>query len=103
MSQENVEAFKRAFEAINRRDVETLLEELDSEVCPRYTVRSPPSAIGMPNTTVAIGRMRARGTASGAETESPIGSVAEFKNGRGLRSQTYFDPKEALEAAGLSE
>jgi ketosteroid isomerase-like protein len=32
MSQENVEVFKRAFEAINRRDAEALVAELDPEV-----------------------------------------------------------------------
>jgi ketosteroid isomerase-like protein len=32
MSQENVEAFKRGVEAINRGDIEPLLEELDREV-----------------------------------------------------------------------
>jgi ketosteroid isomerase-like protein len=32
MSRENVEAFKRAAEAINRRDIEALLAEVDSEV-----------------------------------------------------------------------
>src|SRR6266508_4602673 len=32
MSQENVEAFERAIEAYNRRDVEALLDELDTEV-----------------------------------------------------------------------
>ncbi|HEX2360244.1 MAG TPA: nuclear transport factor 2 family protein [Solirubrobacterales bacterium] len=32
MSQENVEVFKRAFDAINRRDGEALLSELDPEV-----------------------------------------------------------------------
>ena len=32
MSQENVEAFKRGVDAINRGDVEALLEELDPEV-----------------------------------------------------------------------
>jgi ketosteroid isomerase-like protein len=32
MSQENVEAFKRATEAFNRGDIEALLEELDPEV-----------------------------------------------------------------------
>jgi ketosteroid isomerase-like protein len=32
MSQANVEAFKRAFDAINRRDAEALLSELDPEV-----------------------------------------------------------------------
>jgi ketosteroid isomerase-like protein len=32
MSQENVEGFKRAIAAYNRRDVEALLDELDTEV-----------------------------------------------------------------------
>ena len=32
MSQENVEVFKRASDAINRRDAEALLSELDPEV-----------------------------------------------------------------------
>ena len=32
MSHANVEAFKRAFDAINRRDAEALLSELDPEV-----------------------------------------------------------------------
>ena len=32
MSQENVEVFKRAFDAINRRDAEALVSELDPEV-----------------------------------------------------------------------
>jgi ketosteroid isomerase-like protein len=32
MSQENVEVFKRAFDAINRQDAEALVSELDPEV-----------------------------------------------------------------------
>ena len=32
MSEENVEAFKRAVDAINREDIDKLLEELDPEV-----------------------------------------------------------------------
>ena len=52
---------------------------------------------------VAIGRVRARGTGSEAEIESPHGTVTEFKNGKGVRIRTYLDPKQALEAAGLSE
>jgi ketosteroid isomerase-like protein len=52
---------------------------------------------------VAIGRTRARGKESGAETESPWGGIAEHKDGRAIRIRTYLDPKEALEAAGLRE
>ena len=52
---------------------------------------------------LAIGYLRARGKESGAETESPVGYVVEFKNGKGVRVREYLDPKEALEAAGLEE
>jgi ketosteroid isomerase-like protein len=50
---------------------------------------------------VVIGRLRARGRASGAATESPIGWVVEFKNGKVTWMRDYLDPKEALAAAGL--
>ena len=135
MSQENVEVFKRAFDAINRRDAEGLLSELDPEVewhpailmaiGGKHTVyrghegvrewlrdlyetlsefqAEYPEIRDLGDRTVAIGRVRARGTASEAEIESPHATVVEFKNGKGIRIRTYLDPKEALEAAGLSE
>jgi ketosteroid isomerase-like protein len=52
---------------------------------------------------VAIGRTRTRGKASGADVESPIGFGTEFKNGKAISIRGYLDPKQALEAAGLSE
>ena len=51
---------------------------------------------------VGIGHIRARGTGSGAETESPHAIVADFKDGKVIRVWGYLDPKEALKAAGLS-
>jgi ketosteroid isomerase-like protein len=51
---------------------------------------------------VATGRLHARGRASGAEVESPIGWLVEFRDGRVIRMTDFLDPKEALEAAGLS-
>ena len=135
MSEENVQAFKRATEALNRLDVESLLPELHPEVewhsaiwtalGGERTVYRGHEGIGelirdmhealsemhggyseirdLGDRTVAIGRMRVRGTASGAEIESPFGSVVEYKNGKGIRIRTFLDPKEALEAAGLRE
>ena len=50
-----------------------------------------------------IGRLRARGKESGAEVESPVAYVAEFKNAKAVRVTEYLDPKEALDAAGLRE
>jgi ketosteroid isomerase-like protein len=52
---------------------------------------------------VAIGRTRVRGKASGADVESPIAFVTEVKNGKTISIRGYLDPKEALQAAGLSE
>jgi ketosteroid isomerase-like protein len=52
---------------------------------------------------VASGRIQARGRASGAEVESPISWVVEFRDDRVVRMRDYLDPKEALEAAGLAE
>ena len=135
MSQENVESFTRAFDAINRRDAEALVAELDPEVewhgailmamGGKETVHRGhagvrewlrdlhgtlaefhaeyPDIRDLGDRTVAIGRVRARGSTSEVEIESPHATVAEFKNGKGIRIRTYLDPNEALEAAGLDE
>ena len=52
---------------------------------------------------VTIGHLHGRGKESGADVESPIGYVIDFKSGKIVRYRDYFDPKEALEAAGLRE
>lgn len=54
---------------------------------------------GVGDRVVAVGHMRARGKASGAETETPWAFLAELRQGKGFRIQTYLDPDEALEAA----
>jgi ketosteroid isomerase-like protein len=51
----------------------------------------------------AVGRLQGRGLGSEAGVESPVAYVIELKNGRIIRLEDFFDPKEALEAAGLSE
>ena len=53
--------------------------------------------------TFGIGRIRVRGRESGAEAESPLAVVVDFRDGKATCIRTYFDPEEALEAAGLSE
>jgi ketosteroid isomerase-like protein len=132
MSQANGEAFKRAIEAYNRRDVEALLRELDTEIEWRPVL---PVVLGGDATVyrghdgvrqllrdldevlaerqldfseirqagdqlVAIGNLRIRGKSSGALSESPFGCVAELKNGKLTRIQTYLDPSDALEHLG---
>jgi ketosteroid isomerase-like protein len=135
MSQENVEAFKRAVEAFKRRDVEAFLQDIDPDVewhpglaallegeakmyrgheVYRQLLRNLDEAFAEIDTeyseirdlgdrVLAIGRIRTRGKASGVETESAFCYLTEFRNGKAIRVRTYLDPKEALEAAGLSE
>jgi len=50
---------------------------------------------------LATGRIRTRGKASGAETESAVGVVIDIRDGKSIRVRTYLDPIEAREAAGL--
>ena len=76
------------------RDIDEALADIHLEL---------PEIRDLGDRTVAIGRLRARGKASGAETESPFGCVTEWKNGQATRVLSFLDPKEALEAAGLSE
>ena len=52
---------------------------------------------------VVLGYVRGRGRESGIELDSQYGAVAEFKKGKVIRYRDYFDHREALEAAGLSE
>ena len=54
---------------------------------------------------VAIGHLRTLGKEGPAPRPSLGGGarVAELKDGKPIRIRTYLDPKEALEAAGLSE
>ena len=47
--------------------------------------------------------IRLTGKESGAETESPVGFVADLRDRKAIRIWTYLDPQEALEAAGLRE
>jgi ketosteroid isomerase-like protein len=135
MSEENIEAFKRAIDAGNRRDYEALLEELDPNVewhpgllaslegkptvyrgrdGVREWFRDADGVLGesrmefseirdLDDRIVAFGHYRTRGEASGAETVSQIAYVVEYRNGKATRVQSFLDPEDALEAAGLSE
>ena len=53
--------------------------------------------------TLALGRVRARGGESGAETLSSWGALVEYRNGNAARIWTFLDREAALEAAGLRE
>jgi ketosteroid isomerase-like protein len=50
---------------------------------------------------VALGHWITRGEGSGAEIATPLGLVADFRNGKVIRVRTYLDRQQALEAVGL--
>jgi uncharacterized protein len=52
---------------------------------------------------VVIATMRGRGSASGVEIERRHGSVWTIRDGKAVRFQWFYEPDEALEAAGLRE
>jgi ketosteroid isomerase-like protein len=132
MSEENVEAYKRAVEAANRGDLEALLEELDPEVewYPQVvglgsevyrgaegirevfadmgeTIPDAVLQVGeirdLGDRLLSFGRLRAHGSESGAPTEVPFNQLIHFRDGKATVLRTFLDPNEALEAAGLSE
>ena len=53
------------------------------------------------DTVVAVANVRTRGEASGIGLEQPIAYVFEFEDGRARRVRSYFDPQQALDAAGV--
>jgi ketosteroid isomerase-like protein len=52
-------------------------------------------------TVLVLGRLRARGEASGVALEQPVAYVFEFDGGLARRVRAYLDPQVALEAVGL--
>jgi ketosteroid isomerase-like protein len=135
MSEENVEASKRALDAGNRRDMESFLEALAPKVewhpglaallegeATVYRGREEVRELfqgyweafadlrfevseirDLGDRILAVGQMRGRGAESGVEIESPWAYLIQVRNGKATQVRTYLDPKEALEAAGLSE
>jgi ketosteroid isomerase-like protein len=52
---------------------------------------------------VVILRYAARGTSSGAAVEMRQGHLLTLRDGKIVKWEIYFDPQQALEAAGLPE
>jgi ketosteroid isomerase-like protein len=55
------------------------------------------------NRVVGLFHQTATGKGSGVPVELHMGLVYELQDGQVVRMRNYLDPKEALEAAGLSE
>jgi ketosteroid isomerase-like protein len=59
--------------------------------------------VGVGDRLVSIHRVRARARYTGIEGEGPVAYVWTFRNGKVVHFQSFREPDEALEAAGLSE
>ncbi len=59
--------------------------------------------VGSGDCLVAIHRFRARARYTGIEFDQPSAYVYTFRDGKIIRIQGFWDPQEALEAAGLEE
>jgi ketosteroid isomerase-like protein len=131
MSQENVERFRASIEAMNRRDIESVLQVMDPKIQFEHRLAAlQGSFVGLDGVrgwfadliehfgawriycedirdlgdrVLALGIIRATGKESGVETELPFTVVARIKNGLMIHFTDYGDKDQALEAVGLSE
>ena len=133
MSQENVEAVRRAVEALNRRDLDAFLATMDPEV--EFYSRIVELEGGGPyrghagvrrwwddlfaitgdisteieeirdlgDVTVTRVRQRAHGLDSGAPMDQMQWFVTRWRNERTTWARVFVSQAEALRAAGLSE
>ena len=131
MSEENVEAVRRAAEALNRLDADAILVLVDEKIVfeplrsgvegafhghegirkyVRDTAQSWSQfevAYGeirdLGDRVLATGRVWTRGRGSGVETEVRSAGLFTFREGRIVHYKDFGDAEAALEAAGLSE
>jgi hypothetical protein len=101
---ENVELLRRALNAINDRDLDTLIALSDPEV--EFTtlllqIEDDVREVG--NATVAGVRGIARGAGSEAFAEQRFWQVTEWRDGRGVWWCNYLGEAEALDAAAQRE
>jgi hypothetical protein len=90
----NVELARQAYAAINRRDVEWLIERSDPDIEPHMRgVAEVPLFVGA--------RGRLRGRASAIDVENKTASVYRLRDGVVTEIRSYRDVEEALAAAGL--
>ena len=132
MSQENVDAVRRWTDAYNRRDFEVIIEVTDpdfefrsrfvalesdfrgherfphayfrtlDEAYDRFEV-IPSDFIDAGAAVLTVAHAKWRGKASGAEGSLPIFVASWLRAGKLIRTETFTDRAEALEAVGLSE
>ena len=133
MSRDNVELAKRVTEAINGRDWDGLsdLVTVDFEWFPalpgavegegyrgweeftayvrkaeetwEYLRAIADEYRDLGDSVLMLGRMEARGRASGVRVETQLAEIMDFRDGRLVRDRVFLDHDEALRAAGLAE
>jgi ketosteroid isomerase-like protein len=131
MSEENVDLMRAGIEAMNRRDIESIVRGMDPEVRFEHRLAALQGKFvgvdgvrrwfvdlfehfdslridcddirDLGDRVLARGIARGIGKESGAEVELPLTIVARYKDGRLTHFIDYGDRDEALEAAGLSE
>jgi ketosteroid isomerase-like protein len=133
MSQENVEVVRSVFGAVNRGDRETAFGLADPEIVVDATRRvfNPTTYGGIEglrqwaddmddvwqkfrveviefidagDRVVVVIRLHGKGKTSGIEVQQRVAGIWSVRNGRVVRVEIgYTDPREALEAVGLSE
>ena len=131
MSQENVDLAYRVYEAVNRRDLDALLDLMDDEVefmsilvaveggyrrhagvrrwwesifefVPDYAVEVD-SVRDLGAVTLATLRPHGHGSASGARVEQRLSQVIHWHNAKAVRLESFRSEAEALKAVGLEE
>ena len=130
MSEENVAAARRIYEARSRGGVDAVIAECDPEVewhphlsslggqpvrghagVREYLAslgdeweefrQEPEEFFDAGDQVVAFLQAHARGRGSGVQLEVPVAHVLTFEHGKCVRSVTYMDRAKALESAGL--
>ena len=131
MSQENVERIERAMDAVNRRDLDTLLALADDDVEAFPILAAMEGGYrghegirrwwasllstfpdfhteilelrDVGDLTIATLRMRGRGVESDTPVDSTLWQVSEFREGKCVGWRAYTTQAEALEAVGISD
>ncbi len=130
MSTENVQLIRKLVEAFNDRDIDSVVQDMqpDVELHPlraqleRKAYRGHDGVREMladfdqdwesiqvdaeefrdaDDEVVVLGRLRARGRASGIDLDVPMGFVWTLRDGKVLRIRSFSEQADALRAAGL--